>query len=267
MLTNISSDWPCWSADAKWGRCWLTRACHINGAEICKEVNIKWLWRPFIRRELATSLTKNFKTTHHIVWNFWHIILLQETGPSNCWADDKFPQIRHQNKFTWQHSSNIWTVSSNHKINGLADHKTAYISPSIYLIGMASLANGHTFAKYRFWQLTALINISGPIWLIVLFNGMCRGILLSWSFLIVDNVSAQRIFLEASGWTNCCLSGKCKHGWLVLTISTTNIYFHNINEYHIWMVTANGEQMAEVLSYRKRFYSTKSFEKTYSHAW
>ena len=126
---------------------------------------------------------------------------------------------------------------------------------------------GHTFAKYRFWQLTALINISGPIWLIVLFNGMCRGILLSWSFLIVDNVSAQRIFLEASGWTNCCLSGKCKHGWLVLTISTTNIYFHNINEYHIWMVTANGEQMAEVLSYRKRFYSTKSFEKTYSHAW
>ena len=83
---------------------------------------------------------------------------------------------------------------------------------------------GHTFAKYRFWQMTALLNISWPIWLFLLFIWMGRGIFLSRSFLIVDNVP---ICFEASGWTECCISGKSKHGWLMLIISTTNIYFQN----------------------------------------
>ena len=100
---------------------------------------------------------------------------------------------------------------------------------------------GHTFAKYRFWQLTALLNISGPIWLFLLFIWMGRGIFLSRSFLIVDNVP---ICFEASGWTECCISGKSKHGWLMLIISTTNIYFQN--GCPIWMAKENREQMAEV---------------------
>ena len=99
---------------------------------------------------------------------------------------------------------------------------------------------GHTFAKYRFWQMTALLNLSGPIWLFVLFIWMCRGIFSSWSFLIVHNVSALPICFEASAWTNCYNSGKCKQRWLMLIIFTTNIYFHN--EYLIWRPQRTGSK-------------------------
>ena len=98
---------------------------------------------------------------------------------------------------------------------------------------------GHTFAKYRFWHMTALLNISGPIWLFVLFIRMCRGIFSPWSFLIMDNVSAPPICLEASGWTNCSIC-RCRRKMQIWMADADN--FHNKHLLPKWMSNLDGQR-------------------------